>query len=113
MLGRFPSRVGYQPTLASELSALQERIGSSRHGSITSVQAVYVPADDLTDPAAAHTFHHLSASIVLSRQAGRGRAVPRRVAPGFQLQMLSPNVVGREHYEVAKECGRRWPSMKR
>lgn len=103
MLGRFPSRVGYQPTLSSELSALQERISSSRHGSITSVQAVYVPADDMTDPAAAHTFQHLSASIVLSRKRAAEGLYPAVSPLDSNSKALSPNVVGREHYEVAQK----------
>ncbi len=106
MLGRFPSRVGYQPTLSSELSALQERISSSRHGSITSVQAVYVPADDMTDPAAAHTFQHLSASIVLSRKRAAEGLYPAVSPLDSNSKALSPNVVGRDHYEVAHEVRR-------
>ena len=106
MLGRFPSRVGYQPTLSSELSALQERISSSRHGSITSVQAVYVPADDMTDPAAAHTFQHLSASIVLSRKRAAEGLYPAVSPLESNSKALSPNIVGREHYEVAHEVRR-------
>lgn len=102
MLGRFPSRVGYQPTLSSELSALQERISSSRHGSITSVQAVYVPADDMTDPAAAHTFQHLSASIVLSRKRASEGLYPAVSPLDSTSKALSPNVVGQDHYEVAQ-----------
>lgn len=102
MLGRFPSRVGYQPTLASELSALQERICGSRHGSITSVQAVYVPADDMTDPAAAQTFQHLSASIVLSRKRAAEGLYPAVSPLDSNSKALSPAVVGREHYEVAQ-----------
>lgn len=103
MLGRFPSRVGYQPTLSSELSALQERISSSRHGSITSVQAVYVPADDMTDPAAAHTFQHLSASIVLSRKRAAEGLYPAVSPLDSNSKALAPNVVGKEHYEVAQQ----------
>ncbi|MFS8627726.1 MAG: F0F1 ATP synthase subunit beta [Limnochordales bacterium] len=103
MLGRFPSRVGYQPTLASELAALQERICSSRHGSITSVQAVYVPADDMTDPAAAHTFQHLSASIVLSRKRAAEGLYPAVSPLESNSKALAPNIVGKEHYEVAQK----------
>lgn len=102
LLGRFPSRVGYQPTLASELSALQERISTSPHGSITSVQAVYVPADDLTDPAAAHTFAHLSASIVLSRRRAAEGLYPAVSPLASSSQMLAPHTVGMEHYTVAE-----------
>ncbi|HLT59442.1 MAG TPA: F0F1 ATP synthase subunit beta [Limnochordales bacterium] len=101
LLGRFPSRVGYQPTLSFELSALQERISNSPHGSITSVQAVYVPADDLTDPAAAHTFSHLSASIVLSRKRAAEGLYPAVSPLASNSQMLAPHIVGQEHYEVA------------
>ena len=86
LLGELPSRVGYQPTLASDLAALQERICSTGSGAITSVQAVYVPADDFTDPAAVHTFGHLSASIVLSR---RRAADIHQVAPGAGSQLAA------------------------
>lgn len=103
MLGRFPSRVGYQPTLSSELSALQERISGSRHGSITSVQAVYVPADDMTDPAAAHTFQHLSASIVLSRRRAAEGMYPAVSPLQSNSKALAPDTVGPEHYEVAQK----------
>lgn len=101
LLGRFPSRVGYQPTLASELSALQERIAHGPRGSITSVQAVYVPADDLTDPAAAQTFSHLSASIVLSRKRAAEGLYPAVSPLASQSQTLAPHLVSEEHYEVA------------
>ncbi|MBO8142474.1 MAG: F0F1 ATP synthase subunit beta [Firmicutes bacterium] len=101
LLGRFPSRVGYQPTLSSELSAVQERISNSPRGSITSVQAVYVPADDLTDPAAAHTFSHLSASIVLSRKRAAEGLYPAVSPLASSSQMLAPHLVGEEHYRVA------------
>src|SRR5690606_3016254 len=106
MLSRLPSRVGYQPTLSSEPSALQERISSSRHGSITSVQAVNVPADDMTDPAATHTFQHLSASIVLSRKRAAEGLYPAVSPLESNSKALSPNIVGREHYEVAHEVRR-------
>lgn len=102
LLGRFPSRVGYQPTLSSELSALQERISGSRHGSITSVQAVYVPADDMTDPAAAHTFQHLSASIVLSRKRAAEGLYPAVSPLDSNSKALSPAIVGDEHYTTAQ-----------
>lgn len=102
MLGRFPSRVGYQPTLSTELSALQERISGSRHGSITSVQAVYVPADDMTDPAAAHTFQHLSASIVLSRRRAAEGLYPAVSPLESNSKALAPDLVGEEHYRVAQ-----------
>ncbi|AMN47995.1 ATP F0F1 synthase subunit beta [Steroidobacter denitrificans] len=106
LLGRMPSRVGYQPTLATELAAFQERIASTRKGSITSIQAVYVPADDFTDPAAAHIFSHLSASVVLSRKrAGEGLypAVDPLVSSSV---MLTPAVVGQRHYDIARAVRR-------
>jgi F-type H+/Na+-transporting ATPase subunit beta len=106
LLGRIPSRVGYQPTLASELAELQERISSTANGAITSVQAVYVPADDFTDPAAVHTFAHLSASIVLSRRRASEALYPA-VNPLQSLsKMLSPTMVGVRHYRVAQEVRR-------
>lgn len=103
LLGRLPSRVGYQPTLASELAELQERITSSSSGSITSVQAVYVPADDLTDPAAAHTFTHLSASIVLSRTMAAEGLYPAIDPLASASKLLLPHVVGHEHYRIASD----------
>ncbi len=103
LMGRLPSRLGYQPTLATELAELQERIASTRSAAITSIQAVYVPADDLTDPAAAHTFSHLSASIVLSRKrAGQG-FYPALDLLQSKSMMLTPRVVGARHYTVAQE----------
>ncbi len=102
LLGRLPSRVGYQPTLASELAEVQERITSSRNGSITSVQAVYVPADDFTDPAAAHTFGHLSASIVLSRHMASQGLYPAIDPLSSNSKLLLPGVVGQHHYRVAQ-----------
>lgn len=102
LLGRIPSRVGYQPTLATELAALEERICSSRTGSITSVQAVYVPADDLTDPAATHIFAHLSASIVLSRKRASQGFYPAVDLLQTDSKMLTPTVVGKRHYQVAQ-----------
>jgi F-type H+-transporting ATPase subunit beta len=106
LMGRIPSRVGYQPTLASELAALEERICSSASGSITSVQAVYVPADDLTDPAATHIFAHLSASIVLSRKRASQGLYPAVDPLQTDSKMLTPGVVGRRHYRVAQEVRR-------
>ena len=106
LLGRLPSRVGYQPTLGSELAALEERIVSSRTGSITSVQAVYVPADDFTDPAAVQTFSHLSSTIVLSRKRAAEGFYPALDPLESNSKMLSPHVVGREHYEVAERVRR-------
>ena len=102
LLGRMPSAVGYQPTLATEMGALQERITSTKKGSITSVQAVYVPADDLTDPAPATTFTHLDATTVLSREIASKGIYPAVDPLDSTSRILSPNVVGKEHYEVAK-----------
>jgi F-type H+-transporting ATPase subunit beta len=103
LLGRLPSRVGYQPTLATELSELEERICSTRAGAITSVQAVYVPADDFTDPAAVHTFGHLSASVVLSRKRASEGLYPAVDPLQSSSKMLSPNIVGERHYRIARE----------
>ncbi len=102
LLGRMPSAVGYQPTLATEMGALQERITSTKKGSITSVQAVYVPADDLTDPAPATTFAHLDATTVLSRQIASQGIYPAVDPLDSTSRILSPDVVGIEHYEVAR-----------
>ena len=102
LLGRMPSAVGYQPTLANELGALQERITSTRDGSITSVQAVYVPADDLTDPAPATTFAHLDATTVLSRKIVEQGIYPAVDPLDSTSRILSPEVVGQEHYEIAR-----------
>ena len=103
LLGRMPSAVGYQPTLATEMGALQERITSTKRGSITSVQAVYVPADDLTDPAPATTFAHLDATTVLSRSIASLGIYPAVDPLDSTSRILSPDVVGIEHYEVARE----------
>ncbi|HIZ48288.1 MAG TPA: F0F1 ATP synthase subunit beta [Candidatus Gemmiger excrementavium] len=102
LLGRMPSAVGYQPTLATEMGALQERITSTRKGSITSVQAVYVPADDLTDPAPATTFTHLDATTVLSRDISSQGIYPAVDPLDSTSRILSPEVVGQEHYQVAR-----------
>ena len=102
LLGRMPSAVGYQPTLTSEMSALQERITSTKSGSITSVQAIYVPADDLTDPAPATTFSHLDATTVLSRQISELGIYPAVDPLDSTSRILDPNVVGAEHYNVAR-----------
>ncbi len=102
LLGRIPSAVGYQPTLANELGALQERITSTRKGSITSVQAVYVPADDLTDPAPATTFTHLDATTVLSRQIVELGIYPAVDPLASSSRILDPYIVGEEHYNVAR-----------
>ena len=106
LLGRMPSAVGYQPTLATEMGALQERITSTKRGSITSVQAVYVPADDLTDPAPATTFAHLDATTVLSRSIASLGIYPAVDPLESTSRILSPDVVGIEHYEVAREVQR-------
>jgi len=106
LMGELPSRVGYQPTLASDLAALQERICSTATGAITSVQAVYVPADDFTDPAAVQTFSHLSASIKLSRQRASEGLYPAIDPLNSNSEMLMPQVVGHRHYEIAKDVRR-------
>lgn len=102
LLGRMPSAVGYQPTLSSEMGALQERITSTRHGSITSVQAVYVPADDLTDPAPATTFTHLDATTVLSRKIAELGIYPAVDPLDSTSRILTPDIVGEEHYRTAQ-----------
>lgn len=106
LLGRMPSAVGYQPTLANEMGALQERITSTKNGSVTSVQAVYVPADDLTDPAPATTFAHLDATTVLSRKISSQGIYPAVDPLESTSRILSPEVLGTEHYEVAREVQR-------
>ena len=106
LLGRMPSAVGYQPTLATEMGALQERITSTKKGSITSIQAVYVPADDLTDPAPATTFAHLDATTVLSRSIASQGIYPAVDPLESSSRILSPEIVGEEHYKVAKEVQR-------
>jgi F-type H+-transporting ATPase subunit beta len=102
LLGRMPSAVGYQPTLGTEMGALQERITSTKTGSITSVQAIYVPADDLTDPAPATTFAHLDATTVLSRQIVELGIYPAVDPLTSTSRILDPIIVGQEHYEVAR-----------
>lgn len=106
LLGRMPSAVGYQPTLATEMGNLQERITSTRKGSITSVQAVYVPADDLTDPAPATTFSHLDATTVLSREISSQGIYPAVDPLDSTSRILSPEIVGKEHYEIARSVQR-------
>ena len=103
LLGRMPSAVGYQPTLQTEMGALQERITSTKNGSITSVQAVYVPADDLTDPAPATTFAHLDATTVLSRKIVEQGIYPAVDPLDSTSRILEPDIVGEEHYEVARK----------
>src|SRR6201986_2050824 len=102
LLGRMPSAVGYQPTLAEEMGVLQERITSTKTGSITSIQAVYVPADDLTDPSPATTFAHLDAAVVLSRQIAAKGIYPAIDPLDSTSRQLDPNVIGQEHYDVAR-----------
>jgi F-type H+-transporting ATPase subunit beta len=102
LLGRMPSAVGYQPTLAAEMGALQERITSTKNGSITSFQAVYVPADDLTDPAPATTFGHLDATIVLERSIAELGIYPAVDPLASTSRALAPEIVGEEHYDVAR-----------
>ena len=106
LLGRMPSAVGYQPTLATEMGALQERITSTKNGSITSVQAVYVPADDLTDPAPATTFAHLDATTVLDRGIASLGIYPAVDPLDSTSRILTPQVVGHEHYETARAVQR-------
>ena len=103
LLGRIPSAVGYQPTLATEMGAMQERITSTKNGSITSVQAIYVPADDLTDPAPATSFSHLDATTVLSRQIAEIGIYPAVDPLDSTSRILDPRIVGDEHYQVARE----------
>ena len=103
LLGRIPSAVGYQPTLATDMGALQERITTTKKGSITSVQAIYVPADDLTDPAPATSFAHLDATTVLSRQIAELGIYPAVDPLDSTSRILDPRVVGEEHYRVARE----------
>jgi F-type H+-transporting ATPase subunit beta len=106
LLGRIPSAVGYQPTLATDMGAMQERITSTKKGSITSVQAIYVPADDLTDPAPATSFAHLDATTVLSRQIAELGIYPAVDPLDSTSRMLDPAIIGEEHYEVAREVQR-------
>jgi len=102
LMGQMPSRLGYQPTMATELSKLQERIANTDEGAITSIQAVYVPADDLTDPAAVHTFSHLSASIVLSRKKASEGLYPAIDLLQSNSKMATPTTIGKRHYEIAQ-----------
>jgi len=103
LMGRMPSRLGYQPTMATELSGLEERIANTESGAITSIQAVYVPADDFTDPAAVHTFSHLSASIVLSRKRASEGLFPAIDPLQSSSQMATPGIIGQRHYGLAQE----------
>lgn len=106
MLGMMPSRLGYQPTMGTELAELEERIANTRRGAITSIQAVYVPADDFTDPAAVHVFSHLSASIVLSRKRASEGLYPAVDPLNSNSKMLTPRIVGQRHYDLAREIRR-------
>jgi len=106
LMGQMPSRLGYQPTMGTELSQLEERIANTENGAITSIQAVYVPADDFTDPAAVHTFSHLSASIVLSRKRASEGLFPAIDPLQSSSKMATPGVVGQRHYELAQEIRR-------
>ncbi len=106
LLGRLPSRVGYQPTLGTELAELEERICNTASGAITSIQAIYVPADDFTDPAAVHTFTHLSTSIVLSRKRASQGLYPAVDPLQSESKMLTPTIVGMRHYRIAQEIRR-------
>jgi F-type H+/Na+-transporting ATPase subunit beta len=103
LMGQIPSRLGYQPTLASDLARLEERIASTPDGAITSIQAVYVPADDMTDPAAVHVFGHLSASVVLSRDRASQGLYPAIDPLASGSKMLTPVVVGERHYGIAQQ----------
>jgi F-type H+-transporting ATPase subunit beta len=106
LMGQMPSRLGYQPTMGTELSSLEERIANTDGGAITSIQAVYVPADDFTDPAAVHTFSHLSASIVLSRQRASEGMYPAIDPLQSSSKMATPGIVGERHYALAQEIRR-------
>jgi F-type H+-transporting ATPase subunit beta len=106
LMGQMPSRLGYQPTMGTELSGLEERIANTDTGAITSIQAVYVPADDFTDPAAVHTFSHLSASIVLSRQRASEGLFPAIDPLQSSSKMATPGIVGERHYQLAQEIRR-------
>ncbi len=106
LMGQMPSRLGYQPTMSTELSGLEERIANTHAGAITSIQAVYVPADDLTDPAAVHVFSHLSASIVLSRKRASEGLYPSIDLLQSSSKMATPGIVGAAHYQLAQEIRR-------
>jgi F-type H+-transporting ATPase subunit beta len=106
LMGQMPSRLGYQPTMGTELSGLEERIANTDTGAITSIQAVYVPADDFTDPAAVHTFSHLSASIVLSRKRASEGLFPAIDPLQSSSKMATPGIVGKRHYNLAQEIRR-------
>jgi len=109
-MGRMPSRLGYQPTMGTELSTLEERIANTDKGAITSIQAVYVPADDFTDPAAVHTFSHLSASIVLSRKRASEGLYPAIDPLQSRSRMAAPGIIGDRHYPLARRSAAPSPS---
>ena len=111
LLGRIPSAVGYQPTLSTDMGALQERITSTNKGSITSVQAIYVPADDLTDPAPATSFAHLDATTVLSRQIAELGIYPAADPLDSTSRILDPRIIGEEHYNVGEESRRHFKNI--
>jgi F-type H+/Na+-transporting ATPase subunit beta len=106
LMGQMPSRLGYQPTMGTELAGLEERIANTDAGAITSIQAVYVPADDFTDPAAVHTFSHLSASIVLSRKRASEGLYPAIDPLQSTSKMATPGIVGERHYRIAQDIRR-------
>ena len=106
MIGQMPSRLGYQPTMGTELSSLEERIANTDSGAITSIQAVYVPADDFTDPAAVHTFSHLSATVVLSRKRASEGLFPAIDPLQSNSKMATPGIVGERHYAIAQAVRR-------
>jgi flagellar biosynthesis/type III secretory pathway ATPase len=108
LMGQMPSRLGYQPTMGTELSQLEERIANTDTGAITSIQAVYVPADDFTDPAAVHTFSHLSASIVLSRKRASEGLYPAIDPLQSSSKMATPGIVGERHYAWRRKSAARW-----
>ena len=107
LMGQMPSRLGYQPTMSTELAQLEERIANTDTGAITSIQAVYVPADDFTDPAAVHAFSHLSASIVLSRKRASEGLYPAIDPLQSSSKMATPGIIGQRHYRFAQESGAR------
>ena len=111
LLGRMPSAVGYQPTLAEEMGVLQERITSTKTGSITSIQAVYVPADDLTDPSPATTFAHLDATVVLSRQIAELGIYPAVDPLDSTSRILTPQILGDSHYNCAQRVKNVTPAI--
>jgi len=106
LMGQMPARLGYQPTMGTELSQLEERIANTGSGAITSIQAVYVPADDFTDPAAVHTFSHLSASIVLSRKRASEGLYPAIDPLQSSSKMATPSIIGKKHYDLAQDIRR-------